>query len=213
MPRKPKAPPTPPDEPIVAVAKATGRPSKRTRRRVDRFLTLLKAGHSRTAAAGSVGISRQALSRWMRASAAFRDAVAEAEDQAVVFYEDTIRKAAREAEVIETFDRDGVLLNRRVKYDWKAAQWWLEHRARETYAPGAQQVEVLHTGEIDVTHHKGDGWSPDQGFASQVVQILVNAGKLPPELEPDDVATTLLAAPQPVPAPGDPVDQEAVEPD
>ncbi len=201
---------TPPadDAPLIAPRPRTGRPPKRTRARVDRMLTLLRGGSTRTAAAGAAGIDRRQMQRWMRSSAAFRRAVEEAEDSAAVFYENTIRKAATEAERTYHYDRDGKLLREVVKYDWRAAAWWLEHRRRPDWAEGTAQVEVTVAGTVD--HHHG--WDPDRPFALGVIGILQRAGKLP-EGHDDDIAVALLSPPEPVPAGGDPVDPPTVEPD
>lgn len=123
-------------------------------------IAALRTGATRSAASAAGQISRETFYQWLADDVnentpyrveidgeateeriTFPDAVRRAEDEAEFRYAATLRKAATEAEVIDTYDRAGNLIRRVTKYDWKAAAWWLERRRKESWRPPAQ-VEV-----------------------------------------------------------------------
>jgi hypothetical protein len=94
-----------------------GRRSKASEARVEALLAALKAGNTRTAAAGHAEIDRTTLHRWLERDAGLRARVEKAEADAEV------RFAAQVAQAAGT--------------DWRAGAWWLERRRSATYGRAA----------------------------------------------------------------------------
>jgi len=108
-----------------------GRPSKRKDAGKEAALVSLRAGNTRTAAAGVAGVTRQTLYRWLDEDATFRDAVEKAEGNA----------ESRMLRVIEDAAISGT---------WQAAAWWLERRRKDEYA--LKQIQQ-HEGNAEKPLH------------------------------------------------------------
>ena len=79
----------------------------------------LQVGATRTAASGSVGITRETFLQWVERYPLFSDAVTRAEAKAELRFTTTLAKAAQGSE-----DTPG---------DWRAAEAWLKRRRREEW--------------------------------------------------------------------------------
>ena len=90
------------------------RPTKFDSIRSEAILTALRAGNTRTAAAGYAEIDRSTLTTWLHRYPAFLAAVEKAEADAEVAMVANIRKAVM----------DGT---------WTAAAWWLERRRHQDW--------------------------------------------------------------------------------
>lgn len=149
-----------------------GRPSKRTAERETVLLQALRAGMTRTAACKTAGLDVNTLADWIKGNAEFSGAVTKAEADAVLFALGRINKSAREAEVVETFDRQGNLIRRVTKYDWRAAAWWLEH------SPGTR-AEWGSTSKVELSGPDGGPiesaavltWHPDEKWLSEFARV------------------------------------------
>ena len=130
------------------------RPSKHTRARIDAALAALRGGNTRAAAAAAMGVSRATFTRYTSGYEAFRVAVEKAENEAELLMASQIRRAAVEAEIIETYDKDGNLVSRRIKRDWKPAAWWLDRQRARDWKPAPSTIEVSgpEGGPIETTH-------------------------------------------------------------
>lgn len=98
------------------------RPSKLTPKMAEAILKVLLNGNTRSAAAVSVGIPRETLSRWAARSFTFRQQILAAEARAEVRCVTTIMSAIE----------DGSTAN---------AQWWLERRRHQEWGR-IERVEV-----------------------------------------------------------------------
>jgi hypothetical protein len=148
------------------------RPSKHSREPETLILNALRTGATRTDACATAGIHLDTLAGWQKVSPGLSERLEEAEAEAVLFFGARIAKAAREAEVAETFARQGNLLRRITKYDWRAAAWWLEHhpRTRGNWAATAK-VEVSGPDGGPVETRDVIKWVPDEAWMRQYARV------------------------------------------
>lgn len=162
-----------------------GRPSKRTELREAVVLQALRAGMTRTDTAEVAGIGVSTLRDWIASNPTFSAAVTKAEADAVLFALGRINKAAREAEIVETFDRAGVLIRRVTKYDWHAAAWWMEHSP-------TTRGEWGNNAKVEVTGPNGDAlgpaivtWQPDKAWLDEFARVAREATPQAPFADED----------------------------
>lgn len=157
-----------------------GRPTKLTDPREETILTMLRAGNTREAAAAAARIDPATMRRWCAGNARFRAVVEEAENAAEAMFASRIRKAATEAEITEHFDQRGNLLRRTVKYDWKAAAWWLERRRGQTWKPAPGQLEISGPDGGPIEQNVNvTVWRPDPAWLAAFAN---SEGELPPDV-------------------------------
>jgi hypothetical protein len=97
-----------------------------------RFLDLVRAGHGRHTACRAVGVSPDTFRRFYRADEEFRQAVADAEEEACEPIEAKLYEAAKEGE------------------PW-AVKEWLTKRNRARWGETAHKIEVEVTGQVELT--------------------------------------------------------------
>lgn len=212
--RRRKAPSGPRDTSKARESHAAILQRARERAMAD-ILTALRGGATRRAAAAAGRVSHEALYSWMRepdaysvtipevrdpASGAvvrpaevltFTDAVERAEQEAVLFYANTVRRAGIEAERTYHYDKDGNLLREVVKYDWRAAAWWLEHHpSTKADWRAVQRTEVTGPEGQPVQIGGTVAFRPDDAWLAQYREAL---GALPPE-----VAGPMIDGPRPM---------------
>jgi hypothetical protein len=128
------------------------RPSKFTPIKAAKIIEGLKAGMTRTAAAGLVNIDVATLENWRRRYSSFLAQIDIAEQEAEARYIGVIAKAAFGHEVTErkeTHKANGeieVIITTRRDYDWQAARYWLSRRRRDEWG---DRVEIELTREIE----------------------------------------------------------------
>src|SRR5215510_3663877 len=135
---------------------------KFTPERVTRLLDGLKAGMTRSAACGAVGIDLDTLNRWQRRYAGFAVQVKQSEAEAEARYTSIISKAAFGHEVtirrettkpliVKTVDANGIkhehlehiteiTIETRRESDWRAALEWLKRRRKEDWTERQELV-------------------------------------------------------------------------
>lgn len=194
--KKPRSPRGPTGRERTAAARA-GTAAARARKReaaMAAILTALRAGATRKAASAAGRVSHEAFYSWFREAAPCRVqqadgtieeipfplAVEQAEAQAVLFYEATVRKAAVEAEHTFHYDREGNLLREVVKYDWRAAAWWLEHHptSKDEFR-AVQRAEVTGPGGGPIQTEGVVVFRPDPAWLAEYAASLAD---LPPEI-------------------------------
>ncbi len=146
-------------------------------------VNVLQGGNTRAAAAAAIEVDEDTFGRWVRGNAGFRRAIEHAEHEAELLFSARIRKSATEAEVVETFDRQGNLLRRVTKYDWKAPAWWLERRRGKAWRPTATvEVSGLGGGPIEHEGHDVIEWRPDEAWMRDYARVAaeVNADREEP---------------------------------
>lgn len=105
-----------------------GRPTKRDNARIEKeIVRLLKNGNTRKTAADVVGINPSTFWRWCQLSARFRNAVTQAEAEAVSLYVNALTTNA-------------------VSGDTKAIIFYLTHRHGDDWKPPKQSTELSGVG-------------------------------------------------------------------
>lgn len=148
----------------------------------------LRRGYTQAAAAAAGRVTYKAMREWMldegqyvdlperldgqgavvepASRVQFGDAVLRAMAEAKMFYEDTVRRAATEAEKVYHYDAKGNLLREVVKYDWRAAAWWLERapQSREDWKPPQTKTELTGPGggAMQIEHSGVVTFKPDE---------------------------------------------------
>lgn len=110
---------------LVTDRSKAGRISKYSPERVERILSLLRAGNTRNTSAQASGISVDTFGRWLVAHADFAQAVKESEAEAEASHVQNIATAA-------------------VKGSWQASAWWLERRRHAEWGR-KDRIEVVNS--------------------------------------------------------------------
>ncbi len=160
------------------------RPTKRTRERVDAALLALRLGNTRAAAAAAIEVGVSTFREWIAELPWLAAAVEQAEREAELVFAERIRKAAAEAEIIETWDRDGNLVRSVTKFDWKAAAWWLERRHPADWRPIAA-VEISGPDGKPVETHDVVDWRPDAAWMERYARVAAEVGPDADDTEAD----------------------------
>jgi hypothetical protein len=126
------------------------RPTKFSLIKARKIVEGLKAGMTRTAAAGLVDVSQDSLQRWCQRSAMFAEHVAQAEAEAEARYTQVIARAAfgyevRKTKTTERLGVDGTPVIETVTEtsrdsDWRAALEWLKRRRKGDWS---ERTEVM----------------------------------------------------------------------
>jgi len=93
--------------------KRTGRPTKRTKERVEAFLEVIRRGSTIKEACFAAGISVETYSQWIKKFPEFSDQKQRAE--------------------FEPMKQALSSITRGMYHDWRAAAWWLERREPERF--------------------------------------------------------------------------------
>jgi len=185
----------PPHRRAVESAVQPRRSGRRTRLTPDvaeRIVALVRDGAPLSVAAVGAGVPERTFWEWMS-----RGEGRDPQRPVTPLYAEFAQRV-RQAEAEVHAKTVEVVYRAATAGEWRAAIAMLRLRWARYYAerlevsgPAGGPVPQVHA-QIAVQQERE--WEPDKPFARQVIELLIAAGKLPPEVDPD-VAADLLTAP------------------
>lgn len=137
-----------------------GRPSNYRPEHCDRIIEAMSTGLSAEAAAASIGISNRALHEWQQKHEAFRSAIQEGRQQALLWWE--LRAQAMAAGAPGSAQIVSLGLRNRSR----AASGWIDAQRQEHSGPDGAPIQTQQVRTIDVS-----ALTPDQRNALKQVLL------------------------------------------